>query len=407
MSYTSSDDEGYNVFVPTLQPTTVEHFNVERKCSNIHVSTPIRKLHKRKNIVVIPRAHTLLIQASRFLSEVYYRVFALQQRVYNSHTNTNHGYVYLDNYLLTVDTLFRLFVSARDDIRKLVKRFSVERVVLIDDVQTDNVPKFHRVYNFRCRKWFSYEGLKRSAINALARYRHFVRNDTLANYEAYMETFVEQFPEHVHYSLYDARHREYDHYVAKVFKRRFITHMQLSQMQLTPIQLVATFHAVCDMLNGSTIEVLTANVFDSSVIEQFNDNVVLCISSNYECLPNVFYYAGHDVLKTHLSLTHIRKRKVVRTVLRMHRKQQIVQIIKLLELCDEIHGHVLYTNLRVKREVLGLCSRMPAEYIPYEGLWLEGNAYINKCFHEEALMEAIKTFCKREKVKNIVFRTTR
>ena len=235
--------------VSELNRSTVHREYLSVKYCVVSAEYVFNKLYRR---CVRIQLDTLGYDDADFRCEMSKWISSKRYRRHNAKPEKRHNsYIYTNNYIIFVDTVFRmvtLFDRYISNIRN--KRCVAEQIVLINDISWTSIPRCHQIWNFATKSYCTREKIASMMIQELKLISETFRNEELDEFETFNTYLMKSFPE-----LY---HIDYFHPEGKVLgvtregkeniRKRFMYLASLLQMQLTMKEIYLAWMVTFDVL---------------------------------------------------------------------------------------------------------------------------------------------------------------
>lgn len=130
-----------------------------------------------------------------------------KSRRYRKHnkkpTKRPNSYMYTNNYVIFIDTVFRMIALFDRYIKDLSKyKCSIDNIVLINDINWTSIPRCHEVWNFASKTFCTRERIAANMIKQLKLISQTFKPDELDEFETFNSYLMKTFPELYHFDYY-------------------------------------------------------------------------------------------------------------------------------------------------------------------------------------------------------------
>lgn len=195
---------------------------------------------------------TLGYDDADFKSEMAQWLSSKRYRKHNSKPTKRHNsYIYTNNYIIFVDTVFRMVTLFDRYIKDLKsKRCECENIVLINDISWTSIPRCHQIWNFETKSYCTREKIASMMIRDLKLISETFWRDELDEFETFNTYLMKTFPEFYHIDYFHPKGRviSVTQEGKEKLRRRFMYLASLLQMQLTMKEIYLAWMMVFDVI---------------------------------------------------------------------------------------------------------------------------------------------------------------
>lgn len=200
-------------------------------------------------------------------------------------------YIYLNNFTIFVDTVFRMLALFKKDLNFLHNKFEFDKLILIDDIK--DIPKKWKMYDELDHHNLSDDYLFKGAIHKLQTLSRMLNESEMQDFDVWEEYLSQTYKGDYHFSLHFPNYTMCNEGMKRKLIRRFVHLISLTQMQLSQAEIESAWRYVLDVMNRcSNVSVYKCknNKFDYDIVHIFNDQKVVFITKECVFVDNVFYY---------------------------------------------------------------------------------------------------------------------
>jgi len=182
--------------------------------------------------------HDIYISASYFFNNCFREVNSIQHTLYTLNQYKNFNYVYMNNYFLFYDTLFRMTIICRNNLQKLIRKFKAKKIYIINDLHMNNVRTDRsKMYDLITSEFVkSHLVVENKLIYALNNCSINLPDEELQELIA-LEKYLLNNPIYK-FKLISNPYKEIEinKFKAKISKQQLVNYLRLDQMKLTARQ---------------------------------------------------------------------------------------------------------------------------------------------------------------------------
>lgn len=235
--------------VSELNRSTVHREFLHVKYCVISAEYVFSKLYRK---CVKVQLDTLAYDDSEFRLEMSKWISSKRYRKHNSKPTKKHNsYIYTNNYIIFVDTVFRMVTLFDRYIKNLKnRRCEYENVVLINDISWTSIPRCHQMWNFETKSYCTREKIASMMIQDLKLISEIFLSSELDEFETFNTYLMKTFPElyHIDYFHPRARNIVVTREGKEKLHQRFMYLASLLQMQLSMKEIYLAWMVVFDVI---------------------------------------------------------------------------------------------------------------------------------------------------------------
>jgi len=267
--------------------------------------------------------------------------------------------VYLNNFCLMIDTVFRLTFMFSRYYSKLLKRYNVEHVIILNDVRKSDFAYADKlvIKDVVRGKQYNKKMLDLVLMWKLKGLRYWLEDEELEDFDNWESYFVKEYPGEYDYEL-RSRNRNvkldyncYAEYITKLKLMEFMRMAALSQMYLNSDELFECCQFVLKNIKMNNFKNLSVcefdNQYEADVVNKFDDKNVLYVTDWFVNYSNSYFVNKEDVV----CYPFMRKNQIAYSVLNENCKlmfakfKKSLTLINLFDVCEKAcNGKILDIN---------------------------------------------------------------
>lgn len=187
-----------------------------------------KKICKDREICSEPiECETIVYSATYMLEPMLKEIHREQLETFGVKGIHGKKYTYLNNYCLTVDTVFRLLLKIGQFYKNIIKRFNAKRLYLVYDVTRESVSKLNVT-----RYCIPKTEIVERAIRALRTLSMYISKDETENYDAWERLLVAESPAKYNFSLHHPKQYINNYYRHERYSKEFMLYASYLQIGL-------------------------------------------------------------------------------------------------------------------------------------------------------------------------------
>ena len=276
----------------------------------------------------------------------------------------NRCYIYLNNFSIMIDTVFRLIRLFDDYYTKIQKRFKPKEIIIINDLNklestedpkiiAKNIcPKKWYMYNYLVHHMDSDDEIYRQMMWKLKTLRNFLDDEEIEDYDCWEVLLSKKFPNLYDFCLRGRLYKLHNYYAKQKVLNQFLYLVSLSQMQLTQFEIYVCWKYVLKIIrkNGYNVYECENKSFDYNIVHNFTNKRTLFISNRYVICENIFFYDDGKIYYPFLMTIYKNYLKDipdenVKLIKRTKFKKEYNNMMNLFDVCEsECNGKILDIN---------------------------------------------------------------
>lgn len=203
----------------------------------------------------------------------------------------NNTYIYMNNFNIFLDTVFRMLVLFKRTFEKLRDKFDFGKMILVDDI--NEAPKKWFMWNYLTRTMTDDDYLFKSAIHKLKTLSKLLDEDEKSDFDSWEEFLSQMYKGDYDFSFHYPPYRISNFYKKKETVKKFIYLISLTQMQLSQNEILMCWKYVLNVVSQlKDVKVFgsTDGKFDLNIAHVFNSQRTVFIAKEYAAIDNVFFY---------------------------------------------------------------------------------------------------------------------
>ena len=385
----------------------------------------ITKIPKRCKCKESIQCNTIVVSAKILFKKLFYTSMSEQKKLFGlSGLSRKSPYIYLNNFCIMIDTVFRMIYNFGEYYNKYMRKFNAKQFIIIDDILNpqhgtleENAikvcpikgPLFNYVANSCCYDNTHYKHMMWKLKNLCK----FLDEDELEDYDCWEVLLSRMFPDLYDFGIHARPYTIKNYYMKQRKLSKFLYLATLTQIQLSQVEIYVCWRFVLRQLRKQEskefmIYECDNGDFDYNITHIFNKQRTLFITDKYVNVDNIFFYNKNNIFypcaDRQLKLKDYPNEEV-KLIKRIKRKKEgVTTMMDLFDVCEkECNGKILDINSAYS---LNIFSDMKKLYV--DGLFdelmpdkIEETEYswITKECYSELMNEWIRAFNAVSKFK--------
>lgn len=294
----------------------------------------------------------LVVSARMLMYKLYKECVSIQLNMFGCSRIKPSKYIYLNNYTIFLDTVFRLIACFKKEYERLHNKFGFEKMVLIYDITGS--PMKWSMWNNLINKYLSDDYLFKCAIGKLKVVARFTEDDELTDYDSWEEFLANEYKADYHFSMHHMDYKISNYYRKQKAIKEFIYIISLTQMQLSSHEIALAWDYVLGVIGkmkNVSIYKTSMQDFNYNILHVFDEQRTVVISKEKPPIDNIFYY-DFNRLYYPAGLPTVKKFEPDETTQLIKWKSKMKPLIDYFKDCeDDCHGKILDINDYMTTEV--------------------------------------------------------
>lgn len=287
----------------------------------------------------------IVVSSSTLFHRIYKKCVNVQLSMYGCDGVKKNTYIYLNNFNIFIDTVFRMLVMFKKEFKKLREKFDFSKMILINDLH--ETPKKWYMWNYLTRTKANDDFIFKCAIHKLKTLSKLLDDDEMYDYDSWEEFLSQTYKGDYDFSLHYPPYKISNFYKKQNVIKKFVYLISLTQMQLSQNEILEAWKYVLNVVSkNKNVKVFCCEngEFDFNICHIFNSQRTVFITKNYVCTENIFFYdfdrvfypAGSKIVNKFIPNNDAKLLKYERD------NKKLIDYFKMCE--DECHGKILDIN---------------------------------------------------------------
>lgn len=348
-----------------------------------------------------PQFKYIVISASYLFKYMFPKCVNIQNAMYMFENGKYNSFIYLNNYTLFIDTVFRLLVMFKKLIKQWKHEFRYEKIVLINDLTPNDLPKRRDVYHPNMKRKLNEHELYKDAIRQLKYLSIFLTDEEKYDYDSWEDYLCQTYKADYHFSLWYPNARLSNYHVKMQYIKRFMFDIAAVQTQLTSVEMIEAFRYVMNVMKDTykyiAIYKCKSGNFDINLVHLFAKYRTLYMVHRCAVYPNAFMYDFNYVYYPS-TIKCIKSFEPDITVqLFVSRCKNKFRLIDLFDICErECHGRILdindYMTAEIFKDIISTYHHNKLDTVKPEIFDEDEYSWVTKAFYENFLDDVIIRF---------------
>lgn len=323
---------------------------------------PIKLLKKEALVSCRQQSFDTVIISGRVLYKtLYQRIMKEQTSIMGLRGHEEYHYIYFNHYVIMIDFIFRLLMNFSELHKRLTNHYRAKNIILVNDVDTNNLPYNWRLYNPKTKTYATIEEIEIMSIYKLKSLRRLLKVDELEDFDRWERYLSSKYTQDYDFCLRDKHTHVTNEKLKYKEMMEFLHFIMLSQMRLTKKELLTCWNFLLKQLRSNKLPALQIiefdtstnhnglfNAFDYNIIKDYNSARTLMVTDMFFYMPNVYFTKLNGKLYYPYLVKKYRQTDVSisdYTLLERQKRKKISSLLDLFDVCEkECQGRILDIN---------------------------------------------------------------